>query len=79
MSRHRTGLIAGVVSYVIWGLFPLFWPLVEPAGPLEILASRVIFSLATAVTLALFLVPRHRWRPFLSRRNLVLLSLAAGW
>jgi len=76
-GEHR-GTLYGVAAYGIWGLFPLYWPLLEPAGPLEILASRVIFSLATAVTLALFLVPRHRWRPFLSRRNLVLLSLAAA-
>ena len=77
-TREHRGTLYGVAAYGIWGLFPLYWPLLEPAGPLEILASRVIFSLATAVILALFLVPRNRWRPFLSRRNLALLALAAA-
>jgi chloramphenicol-sensitive protein RarD len=77
-SREHRGTLYGVAAYSIWGLFPLYWPLLEPAGALEILASRVIWSLVTAVVLALFLVPRNRWRPFLSRRNLTLLVLAAA-
>ena len=53
------GLAAGVAAYAIWGFFPLLFPLLLPAGPLEILAHRVIWSLA-AVGLALLLL-RHRW------------------
>ncbi len=76
-TRSRRGALYGIGAYGIWGVFPLFWPLLEPAGALEILASRVIWSLVTAVILSLFLVPRTRWRPFLSPRNLALLVLAA--
>ncbi|GAA2004901.1 EamA family transporter RarD [Nakamurella flavida] len=36
----------GVAAYLIWGLFPLYWPLLHPAGALEILAHRMIWSLA---------------------------------
>jgi chloramphenicol-sensitive protein RarD len=76
MSEHRTGLIAGLVSYAIWGLFPLFWPLVEPAGAPEILAHRVIWSLAfLAVVLAL--TSGFRWARGLGRTRLLQLSLAA--
>ena len=77
-SRHNRGTLYGIAAYSIWGLFPLYWPLLEPAGPLEILASRVIWSLVTAVILSIFLVPRASWRPFLTRRNLALLALAAA-
>ncbi len=35
----------GVACYLLWGLFPLYWPLLEPAGAVEILAHRVVWSL----------------------------------
>ena len=38
-SRESRGVLYGLAAYGIWGLFPLFWPLLEPAGALEILAS----------------------------------------
>jgi len=42
----------------MWGLFPLYWPLLEPAGAVEILAHRVVWSLA--VVLGILVVSR-RW------------------
>ena len=27
MDNHRRGLAAGVSAYLLWGLFPLYWPL----------------------------------------------------
>ncbi|CAN2217197.1 RarD Predicted permeases [Candidatus Nanopelagicaceae bacterium] len=30
---------------MLWGLFPLYWPLLEPAGPLEIVAHRAVWTL----------------------------------
>jgi chloramphenicol-sensitive protein RarD len=76
MSRHRTGLIAGVLSYVIWGLFPLFWPLVEPAGALEILAHRIVWSLAFLVVV-LSCTAGFRWVRTVGRKRLAQLGLAA--
>jgi len=35
----------GVAAYALWGLFPLFWPLLRPAGDVEVLAHRVLWSL----------------------------------
>jgi chloramphenicol-sensitive protein RarD len=45
-SESRRGFAFGVTAYFLWGLFPLYWPLLEPAGSLEILADRIVFSLA---------------------------------
>lgn len=73
----RRGTLFGIGAYGIWGLFPLYWPLLEPAGPLEILASRVIWSLVTAVLLSIVLIPRSRWRQLLTRRNTGLLAAAS--
>jgi len=43
-DETRTGLIYGASAYLLWGLFPLYWPLLEPAGTIEILAERMAWS-----------------------------------
>lgn len=42
---ERKGLIFGLVAYALWGLFPLYWPLLKPASATEILAHRMAWSL----------------------------------
>jgi chloramphenicol-sensitive protein RarD len=44
-SEHSLGLLFGVASYVLWGLFPLYWPLLQPASPLEIVSHRAVWTL----------------------------------
>jgi chloramphenicol-sensitive protein RarD len=41
----RRGLTYGAIAYVLWGIFPLYFPLLEPAGTIEILAQRMAWSL----------------------------------
>lgn len=66
----------GVAAYALWGLFPLFWPLLEPANPLEILACRIVFS---CVVVAVILAVRHKLRGVRSMdRGTVLRLCAAG-
>lgn len=49
LSRH--GLAAGVGAYILWGFLPLFFPLLEPAGPLTISAHRVVWSWVVCLVL----------------------------
>ena len=49
MKNTKTGLLFGVTAYVLWGLFPLYWPLLEPADALEIVGHRAVWSLAFCV------------------------------
>ena len=51
MPASRLGFLAAVGAYVLWGLFPLYWPLLEPAAPVEILAHRIVWSLVFLVAL----------------------------
>jgi len=44
-SEYSLGLLFGVGSYVLWGLFPLYWPLLKPASPLEIVSHRAVWTL----------------------------------
>ncbi|HEX4580117.1 MAG TPA: EamA family transporter RarD [Candidatus Dormibacteraeota bacterium] len=57
--RLRRGIVYGATAYVLWGLFPLYWPLLEPASPLEILACRIILSL---LVVAVILILRGQLR-----------------
>ena len=59
MSEARRGTAYGAGAYLIWGLFPLYWPLLEPAGPVEVLAHRVLWSL---LVVAVLLAVLRRWR-----------------
>ena len=45
MSKDKTGLLFGVSAYVLWGAFPLYWPLLEPASALEIVSHRAVWTL----------------------------------
>lgn len=78
MSEQRRGLLLGTAAYVMWGGFPLYWPLLEPAGAVEILAHRILWS---AVTLGLLVLLLRRGpllrRLLLDRRARTLLSVAA--
>lgn len=79
MKDQRAGLASGIAAYGMWGLVPLFWPLLKPAGAAEILAHRMVWSLLFVAAL-LLATRRGRWIPELLRqpRRLALLALAAG-
>lgn len=40
----RSGILYGIGAYGVWGLFPLFFGLLDPAGPPEVLAHRIVWS-----------------------------------
>jgi chloramphenicol-sensitive protein RarD len=61
----------------MWGLLTLYFPLLKPAGPVEILAHRVVWSFALVVLL-LTVVRRwpHVWSVLRSPRTLTTLVVA---
>lgn len=68
----------GVTAYALWGAFPLYWPLLQPAGALEILAHRILWSMLTMGLLVIALRRTAQLRALVAnRRTLALLSLAA--
>ncbi|MGW0590609.1 EamA family transporter RarD [Streptosporangium sp. NPDC002607] len=78
MPETRRGVLYGIAAYAMWGLFPLYWPLLKPSGALEILAHRIAWSLVAVV--AILAVRRHwSWFRELLRtpRKIGLLVLAA--
>lgn len=75
MTR-RSGLFYGVGAYMWWGLFPGFFPLLLPAGALEILAHRYVW---TAVFLVVVLAVARKLGELrrLSRQTWLLLAAAS--
>lgn len=78
MSGERRGYLFGTLAYLCWGLFPLYFKLLRPAGPIEIVAHRVIWSFAAV---GLLITVSRGWRRIgaliRNRRQLGLIVLAA--
>lgn len=74
----RLGLATGIGAYVLWGVLPLYFPLLQPAGAVEIIAHRVVWSLLFCLVL---LAATRTWGAFVTalrhRRTLGVLSVAA--
>lgn len=60
-ADRRRGLAAGVAAYLLWGFFPLYFRALVGAGALEVLAHRIVWSLACALVLLLALRTPWRW------------------
>ena len=70
------GLLFGIGAYASWGLFPAFFPLLKPAGALEVLAHRIVWTL---VFMAAVLVVMRRLSDIrrVDRRTWLLLGCAS--
>ncbi|MBD8607353.1 EamA family transporter RarD [Aeromicrobium sp. CFBP 8757] len=68
----------GVAAYLCWGFFPLYWPLLEPAGSLEVLAHRFVWSM---VFVLVAITAMGRWGAFAAiardRRLMLILTGAS--
>jgi chloramphenicol-sensitive protein RarD len=56
----------GIAAYASWGLFPLYWPLLKPAGAGEILSHRIVWSFLVVVAI---LAVRRQWSWIARYRN----------
>ncbi|CAN5551749.1 EamA family transporter RarD [soil metagenome] len=71
-------MILGLAAWTMWGFFPLYWPLLEPAGAVEILAHRIFWSMIVMLGVVLVLRRRAALRATLAdRRTRLLLALAS--
>ncbi|WP_422387496.1 EamA family transporter RarD [Arthrobacter sulfonylureivorans] len=78
-SENGAGIAFGLAAYGLWGILPLYFTALIPAGPLEIVANRIVWSLLFCF---LLITALRGWRTFRAAlanwRTFGTLSLAAG-
>jgi chloramphenicol-sensitive protein RarD len=78
MLPARKGYLFGVLAYLCWGAFPLYWKLLRPSTAVEILAHRIVWSFAAVVVVVAVARGWRRIGELLHRpRKLALIALAA--
>lgn len=72
------GTLFGGIAYFLWGIFPIYWKLLKPVQPLEILFHRIVWSLVF-VAGVLLLVKRWSWLSLIrSRPSIILIFAGSG-
>jgi chloramphenicol-sensitive protein RarD len=77
VRSRRAGVLFGVGAFTWWGLCPGFFPLLLPAGSVEVLAHRIVWS-AACLTLVLVVARRIGDLRRLSGRTWLLLAVASA-
>lgn len=77
LNSRRGGLFYGLIAYGSWGLYPAYFPLLKPAGALEVLAHRIVW---TMLLMAVVLVVLRRLPDLraITRRTWLLLVAASA-
>ena len=74
----KKGVLYGISAYLLWGIFPVYWKLLEAVPAIQIISHRIIWSF---VLLALILFITRQWRSFhsaaLSRRVVLIYLVSA--
>lgn len=58
-NKTKEGVLLALACYIIWGVSPLYWALIDDIGAFEILAYRMIYSLLFMIILVPILKNRH--------------------
>lgn len=76
-ADQRTGVLAGIAAYGLWGVFPLVFHQLQDVLPAEVLMHRVLWSFVVVAGL-LGLRRQTGWLTVLRTRSAVRLRLAAA-
>lgn len=77
-QQSTYGFIAAIGAFILWGLLPIYWKLVQSVNPFEILCHRILWSL---LFIAVILSIKKRWAetfaPMKSMKNILILTLSS--
>lgn len=77
-TRSRDGFLAAAAAYGLWGLLPAYFVALDPSGPIEILAFRIVLSLIFCAVILAIMRRLRRTVSLLRDRNLLRLSALAA-
>lgn len=75
MNDYKKGLACGLGAYVLWGVLPVYWKLLDDVLPFEILSSRFMWS---CVFVALLIIFQGKLPLFLSEVKSIFSSFKTG-
>ncbi len=78
VRKLASGLALSLGSYVLWGFLPVYFLLLAPTGPFEIVAYRILFSLAFCAVLLGATRGWGRLFALVRQRRILLTTAAAG-
>jgi len=77
-TRQRDGFLAAAAAYGLWGLLPAYFVALDPSGPVEILALRIVLSLVFCLVILAIMRRLSRTTSLLRDRNILKLSALAA-
>ena len=77
-GQARAGLLYGIAAYGLWGLMPVYFLQMAPAGAFEIVGCRILFSLVFCAILLAATRGFRRFRGVLADRRAVASFALAG-
>lgn len=77
-KTYKSGLIYALLSYSIWGIFPLYWKLLLHVPPQQILAHRIVWSLIFLMIILAWRRDKVFLKYLFSPRTLGILILTAS-
>lgn len=83
MSEFKKGIMYATFAYIIWGILPIYWNLVNEIGPFEILAHRIIWSAVFMLLLLTFTKQLSMFKnatiKLFKQKKMLLAIFAAGY
>ncbi|MDQ1131145.1 EamA family transporter RarD [Microbacterium sp. SORGH_AS_0888] len=76
--QHAVGGLLSFLAYLLWGFFPLYFLLLSPTGPWEVVGWRIVFSLVFCAVLLAIVRGYPRVRAVLRTPRLAGLTALAG-
>ncbi|MCK1991862.1 EamA family transporter RarD [Peribacillus muralis] len=61
VNEQKEGAIYAALSYMMWGIVPIYWKFLQGVGATEILAQRVLWSFVFMLVLLMFM---RKWQAF---------------
>ncbi len=74
----RNGITFAVTAYVIWGVSPIYWKLIEHVPAMEIVGHRMVWSFFFVLTVVLLRKEGHYLSAIISKRRSVLIFLSSA-
>lgn len=75
MENYKQGIFFGLASYVLWGILPVYWKVLELVSPFEILSSRFMWSCVFVFLLIIF---QKKWPLFTKEVKQVFSNVKTG-